>query len=288
MNVCYFLIFFSLLVTFSCSSFNKKNNQGGDLAGFQEDSFFEGKTSMKTKEVAIPKEKQEVLNQKDNSEVGYAAWYGKELHGKPTASGAIFNMNDYTAAHRDFPIGSQVMVTNLDNGKKKMVTINDRGPYVEGRIIDVSYKTAMDLGFAEKGISKVKVELVKEGNFSFLSKLESKTENKERQETVISKAASDSDLSELFVGVKYDDYIFSNGRKPKGYTIQVGAFESKQNAESYRDEIEERFNHRGFVASRGKWHFVWIGEFGSSERAKQIMKEFKEEGIDTVYRGKMF
>ena len=296
MNVYLFFLFSSLFLIFSCSSLtlDKKNNQNSDLAGFQKDSFFENEASTQTKEAVTSEEKHKIAHQKNDPEIGYAAWYGRELHGKLTASGSIFNMNHYTAAHRSLPIGSQVMVTNLDNEKKRIVTINDRGPYVEGRIIDVSYKTAMDLGFAEKGIAKVKVELIKKGSFSFLSKLDSPAESTKAIKTVTLEANNannkeeNTQSNELFDNLKSDDYSFSDGRKPKGYTIQVGAFENKRNAENYRDEIEERFNHRGFIASRGRWYFVWVGEFGSSEKAKQTMKKFKEEGIDTVYRGKMF
>ncbi|HMY11202.1 MAG TPA: septal ring lytic transglycosylase RlpA family protein, partial [Turneriella sp.] len=103
---------------------------------------------------------------------GYASWYGKELQGRPTASGELFDMNKMTAAHRDFPMNSLVLVKNLENGKKTMVKVNDRGPYVEGRVMDVSYSAARELGFAEKGTARVQLELVQAGEDNFLSKAE--------------------------------------------------------------------------------------------------------------------
>ncbi len=90
--------------------------------------------------------------------VGEASWYGPGFHGKKSASGAKFNKNSYSAAHRTLPMGSIVMIKNLGNGKKTAVIVNDRGPAVPSRIIDVSEKAAIDLGFKSKGCAKVKVE----------------------------------------------------------------------------------------------------------------------------------
>ena len=96
-------------------------------------------------------------------EYGMASWYGSEFHGRPTASGEIYNMNDMTAAHNSLPLGSRVMVTNLENGKSIEVTINDRGPFVEGRIIDLSYGAAKRLDFIKEGTTDVKIDVLKWG-----------------------------------------------------------------------------------------------------------------------------
>ena len=89
---------------------------------------------------------------------GVASWYGKEFHGRRTASGEPFNMHGDTAAHRTLPMHTRVLVRNLDNGRSTVVRINDRGPYGRGRIIDLSHAKARELGFAHKG--KARVELV--------------------------------------------------------------------------------------------------------------------------------
>ncbi|MBI3474991.1 MAG: septal ring lytic transglycosylase RlpA family protein [Acidobacteria bacterium] len=94
-------------------------------------------------------------------EVGTASWYGDYFQGKATASGEPFDMQAMTAAHPTLPLGSFVRVTNLRNGRAVVVRINDRGPVVEGRIIDVSYNTARVLGFEGRGIQKVRLDLVK-------------------------------------------------------------------------------------------------------------------------------
>jgi len=91
-------------------------------------------------------------------EEGIASWYGPKFHGRRTASGEIYNMYAYTAAHKVLPFHTKVRVTNLDNGKQVIVKINDRGPFVAGRIIDLSYQAARALGMVGPGTARVRVE----------------------------------------------------------------------------------------------------------------------------------
>jgi rare lipoprotein A len=93
-------------------------------------------------------------------QVGLASWYGSERHGKTTASGEVFDMNALTAAHRTLPLGSKVRVTNLKNLKSTLLKINDRGPGIEGRLIDVSWAAAQKLGFVNAGLALVEVEVI--------------------------------------------------------------------------------------------------------------------------------
>lgn len=93
-------------------------------------------------------------------QIGTASFYSKEFHGRKTASGEIFNMHKVSAAHRDYPLGSLVRVTNLKNGRSILLRINDRGPFVEGRILDLSEAAAGKLGYLKTGLTSVKVELV--------------------------------------------------------------------------------------------------------------------------------
>ena len=92
-------------------------------------------------------------------QVGTASWYGEYFQGKQTASGEPYDMNDLTAAHPSLPLGTFVKVTNLRNGKAVVVRINDRGPVVDGRIIDVSYNAALALGFRERGLQNVRLDI---------------------------------------------------------------------------------------------------------------------------------
>src|SRR3989442_15116368 len=93
-------------------------------------------------------------------QIGTASWYGDYFQGKATASGEPYNMYDLTAAHPTLPLGSWVRVTNLRNGRSVVVKVNDRGPIVPGRIIDVSYSTARVLQFKAQGLQRVRLDLV--------------------------------------------------------------------------------------------------------------------------------
>ncbi len=92
---------------------------------------------------------------------GQASWYGPGFHGRKTASGERFNQHDLTAAHRKLPLGTKATVINLDNGKTVEVKINDRGPYVRGRIIDLSKAAAERLGMKDAGTTLVRLEVTK-------------------------------------------------------------------------------------------------------------------------------
>lgn len=96
----------------------------------------------------------------DYSETGIASWYGSDFHGKRTANGEVFDMNEISAAHKTLPLPSMVRITNLENGRVMNVRVNDRGPFSRGRIIDVSRRTAQLLGFEQKGTSMVRVEIL--------------------------------------------------------------------------------------------------------------------------------
>ena len=95
----------------------------------------------------------------DPYQVGTASWYGSYFEGRPTASGEPYDMYDLTAAHPTLPLGTWVRVTNLHNGRRIYVRINDRGPIVPGRIIDLSYGAAEALHFTEKGLQRVRLDI---------------------------------------------------------------------------------------------------------------------------------
>jgi len=91
---------------------------------------------------------------------GQASWYGPNFHGKTTSSQEVFDMYDMTAAHKSLPFGTYVMVTNLDNGRSVKVRINDRGPFIRGRVIDLSYAAAKVLGMVGTGVVPVRIEIL--------------------------------------------------------------------------------------------------------------------------------
>lgn len=93
-------------------------------------------------------------------QVGLASWYGEQFAGRPTANGEIFDPEGLTAAHRTLPLGTRVRVTNLENRRQVVVRINDRGPYIRGRIIDLSRGSARRLGYLNQGLTKVRIDIV--------------------------------------------------------------------------------------------------------------------------------
>ncbi|WP_024790534.1 MULTISPECIES: septal ring lytic transglycosylase RlpA family protein [unclassified Lebetimonas] len=94
------------------------------------------------------------------TQTGTASWYGPNFHGKYTSDGEIYNMYEYSAAHKTLPMNTMVKVTNLNNGRSVIVRINDRGPFVKGRIIDLSYAAAKKIGIDATGTAPVRVEVV--------------------------------------------------------------------------------------------------------------------------------
>lgn len=94
-------------------------------------------------------------------EQGVASWYGAPFHGRRTSSGTVYDMHDFTAAHKTLPLPTLVRVTNLENGRSVVVTVDDRGPFVKNRLIDLSFAAAKELGIVQTGTGRVEVEAVR-------------------------------------------------------------------------------------------------------------------------------
>jgi len=149
------LIFFSILGQ-SCAAISELSQKNGQSIALPQTRNETASNSVSIQKVSIDKSAtKHALN-------GTASWYGPKFHGKKTASGEIYDQNKLTAAHKTVPLGSKARVTNLDNGNTVEVEINDRGPFVQGRIIDLSRAAARALGFVESGTAPVRVELIAE------------------------------------------------------------------------------------------------------------------------------
>jgi len=112
------------------------------------------------REAKLPPETKIEKRETREVQYGVASWYGGEFHGRPTSSGEVYDMFQLTCAHNSLPLGTMLMVTNLENGRSVELKVNDRGPFVKERIIDVSYAAARILGMWGKGTANVKVEWV--------------------------------------------------------------------------------------------------------------------------------
>ncbi len=154
---------------------------------------------------------------------GYASWYGKDFHKKRTASGEIYNMHQLTAAHRTLPFGTYCLVTNLNNGRAITVRINDRGPFVKGRIIDLSFAAAKALDMVEDGVCPVKVVVLgKKRTFTKLYTIQLGSFIEEKNAKDLFKKAK-----EIRDDVRFE--VFYLGKR-KYYRIRVGFFKSAHEA----------------------------------------------------------
>jgi rare lipoprotein A len=162
-------------------------------------------------------------------ETGIAAWYGKELHGQKTASGETFDMNALTAAHRTLPLGTIIRVTNLDNFKSIKVKINDRGPFVKSRILDLSLSAAKELGFAEQGIARVKLETLEPVNASALYTVQAATFAEEENARMLKERLNKKFKSVVIVPFETNLARF--------YRVNVGSYQSEERAEQVASKL---------------------------------------------------
>lgn len=189
------------------------------------------------------------------TEVGTASWYGPNFHGKRTADGEVYNMYDHTAASKTLPFNTMVRVINLNNGRSTVVRINDRGPFVKNRIIDLSYAAAKDLGMIGTGTAPVKIVVLGKsyGNYTQSTITAPKAEEVATRKTVSNN------------GGVYSDY---NDREV--FVIQFGAFRRLYNAIRLRDRLSKYF--RGIYISEKivngeRFYRVVLGAFDSKDKA---------------------
>lgn len=187
------------------------------------------------------------------SEVGMASWYGDDFHNKRTANGETYNMRAITAAHRTLPLPSIVKVTNLENGKSIIARVNDRGPYVKNRIIDVSQKGAELLGYKNKGTAKVKVEVMEK-------------ESRALKEAMLSKDNS----SKI-----YANAINYGATAPAAAAVSNPSYEISTKASTAHANAAA-------VPSAGTF-FVQVGAFSDYEKAKQMAASMQRFGKVSIY-----
>ncbi|MEJ2182516.1 MAG: septal ring lytic transglycosylase RlpA family protein [Nitrospirota bacterium] len=180
-----------------------------------------------------------------------ASWYGPGFDGNPTASGELYDMNALTCAHKSLPFGARLMVTSLRTGRSVQVVVNDRGPFVRGRDLDLSRAAAEEIGLIGPGTDRVRV---------------------------------------VYVGrdLRYRKYIKGGvaGAEPfydGPYTVQVGAFNERSNAARIKEGLE--FNHKKVHVTvtwldGRRFYRVRVGKFGSEQEALQYARGLADEGYD--------
>ena len=179
---------------------------------------------------------------------GYATWYGKKYHGNKTSIGEVYDMYKMTAAHKTLPLPCYVKVTNLKNDKTVIVRVNDRGPFVKDRIIDLSYAAANRLEIIEKGSELVKVELID---------LDKKVKVSKVNKQIYIQAGLFSDeknANNLIDKIKKLGTVKNeNIKKIKNedqFQVLIGPFKNNQKAEIKKDELSDNFFINGFIVKR--------------------------------------
>ncbi|WP_201354168.1 septal ring lytic transglycosylase RlpA family protein [Hydrogenimonas urashimensis] len=177
---------------------------------------------------------------------GVASWYGPNFHGGKTSNGETYNMYEMTAAHKTLPMNTMVRVINRRNGRSVVVRINDRGPFVKGRIIDLSYAAAKKLGIDRTGTAPVRLTVL--GFDNIIASMAKQAGRRVKKEVVLS-----------------------------GFGVQVGAFKHYRGAEIYRnryDNFEGRYHAeiRKFIVHGEPLYRVWLLGFKSEAEARDFIK----------------
>jgi rare lipoprotein A len=180
-----------------------------------------------------------------------ASWYGEPFHGRLTASGERYDMHGFTAAHRSLPFGTRLKVTSAATGRSSVVTVNDRGPFIRGRDLDLSYGAAKEIGLTGEGVGRVAVEVM------------------------------DRDLRYRKTVTEEAMPVASGG----SFAIQFGAFRDPENASRLKQALE--LESKGVsitqtVVDGAIYHRVRLGPFASRAEAIQRARAFADEGYDTL------
>lgn len=188
-------------------------------------------------------------------QTGIASWYGRKFHGRKTSKGETYNMYAMTAAHKTLPMDTWVRVHNLKNNREIVVRINDRGPFVAGRIIDLSFTGATRIGILKAGIGNVRV-------------------------TALGQATSFSKKTKNPIAFKPVDYWKGN------FTVQTGAFKIKKNAREYRDKLSQNYQNAhisAFTDTRGTFYRVRIGVFTNLKDAIRYSEKLTAQGFGSAF-----
>jgi rare lipoprotein A len=196
---------------------------------------------------------------------GIASWYGTKFHGRRTSNGENYNMYAMTAAHKTLPLPTYVEVTNLDNGRHVIVRVNDRGPFHEGRIIDLSYAAAIKLGINKHGTGRVEIRAIDPDHPS-AHRLAARPATPATSPVVAAAPAADA--------------ADSSGHN---LYLQVGAFSSRLNAENLRRRLAQMANSPVHIFPGGApgqpVYRVRIGPLANDREAEQLSSRLLSQGI---------
>jgi rare lipoprotein A len=197
-------------------------------------------------------------------QTGKASFYADKFEGNPTASGEKYKHSKLTAAHRTLPFGTRVKVTNLGNSKTVEVIVNDRGPFVEGRVIDLSRSAAQELDFINAGLADVKVEVLDAGDGKGGGQI----------------------VPVDHVAVEEKEYYDFEVKRlePKGFGVQIGTYQELVNlmrlADNLKISYRKKVNVQVKVVNGVKYYSLTLGEFSTRKKATQFLGEVKKKFPD--------
>lgn len=189
------------------------------------------------------------------SQYGRASWYGRDFHGKRTANGEIYNMYDMTAAHKTLPFDTYVSVRNLNNNKTTVVRINDRGPFARGRVIDLSYSAAKELGIIGPGTTDVEIVALPGPG---------------ETHTAGTKKAPYA-VTDLYQG---------------SFTVQIGAFGDRKNAENLRQQLARTYQNvyiTSYYDGRDTLYRVKVGRYSNLAQANRFESMMIQKGYKDAF-----
>lgn len=193
---------------------------------------------------------------KGYAETGMASWYGADFHGRKTSNGETYNMYDWTAAHKTLPMHTRLLVENLENGREALVRVNDRGPFAKGRLIDLSYNTARELGMIKKGTASVRI-------------------------TALGEAVSYEDEAGTTTR-----FLPQQDLNRGDYYVQIGSFANQANAEQVQDRLARwgknvvtvKYENNGQLFYR-----IQVKAGSTLEEARRTEKALAEAGFPEAF-----
>lgn len=197
---------------------------------------------------------------------GVASWYGRKFHGQKTSSGESYDMFAMTAAHPTLPIPSYARVTNLANGKSVVVRVNDRGPFLHERVIDLSYAAAWKLGYIGSGSTQVEVESILPGATQLAA-------------APPAAAPAGDPIADLVAAAPAEPPPLPAVQELRGIFLQLGAFGSQENAESFRARILRQLDWLGeaiHVQARDGMYRLHLGPYRDAQEAGRVAERIRE------------
>ncbi len=210
---------------------------------------------------------------KGYEEVGYASWYGQKFHGHLTSNGETYNMFAMSAAHKTLPLPSYVRVTNLENNKQAIVRVNDRGPFHDNRIIDLSYAAAVKLGYHSKGTAKVKLEVI---HFD------------EQNNVTVGNGPTVSYDEYLGIDVAPVAEVARNtgptGVPPEnGVYIQVAALSNAEKAKSISNVLSALYQIPAHLPVADNIYKLQLGPIHDEAVVAEVLQQLKQNGYPNAY-----